>query len=517
MPFHNTFFHVGATGALLISLAATLQAESWTHYAGDASRRGTAPRAAQDLNHHAWTVTAAADEEFLWRAAPVAHNGLVFATVRGFTEPDPNHVEDRVVAFDAFDGYRVWTRPIAKDVWDSWSSPAVDTRNNTVLVTTGWTLHAIDITSGNVIWTMPTARRIVNASPAVTTDLEADGVPANRALLTDYDGFGDGGTLYAVNVDPFDAIYNPYEPGNVVWTYELNGAAGNSPAYADGVVYVAASSGTVCAIDVAAGPPVVWEVSVDFTGYPPYSGFYGGLAVSNGALYLASYTYYGGQNTGGLFKLNATNGAVVWDTPCERTDAIPVVTDDGQIFIAGGLDDAGSVVTTQAYQDNGTTVTPLWDTYVDSGGTLGIGGWTHQPVYSNGYLYVGRPYEDPVQWLYFEPYTDLYVIDTAHTPDQPEFIVSQYTGCGASPAIADGTIYSLGKDGLVALEPSVVCLADLDGNGSVGLADLQLLLAAYGTTPGDSGFDSGADLDRNGVVDLADLQALLATYGGICE
>ena len=236
----------------------------------------------------------------------------------------------------------------------------------------------------------------------------------------------------------------------------------------------------------------------------------------NGALYLASYTYYGGQNTGGLFKLDTITGATIWDTPCERTNAIPVVTDSGLIFLAGGLDDAGSVVKTQAWQDNGTTATLLWDTYADTAGTLNIGGWTHQPVYSNGYLYVGKPHEDPAQWLYFEPYTDLYVLDTSRTPDQPEFIVDHYAGCGASPAIADGTIYSLGTGGLIALEPSPACLADLDGSGSVELADLQLLLAAYGTARAEAGFDSDADLDRNGVIELADLQYLLALYGANC-
>jgi hypothetical protein len=52
------------------------------------------------------------------------------------------------------------------------------------------------------------------------------------------------------------------------------------------------------------------------------------------------------------------------------------------------------------------------------------------------------------------------------------------------------------------------CPADLDGDGSVGAADLALLLGAWGPNPGDS-----ADLDGDGDVDAADLAILLGAWG----
>ena len=52
---------------------------------------------------------------------------------------------------------------------------------------------------------------------------------------------------------------------------------------------------------------------------------------------------------------------------------------------------------------------------------------------------------------------------------------------------------------------------DLDLDGDVDLADLQMLLAGYGTTA-DAVWSDG-DLDGDGDVDLADLQLLLAHYG----
>jgi hypothetical protein len=61
------------------------------------------------------------------------------------------------------------------------------------------------------------------------------------------------------------------------------------------------------------------------------------------------------------------------------------------------------------------------------------------------------------------------------------------------------------------------CLEDLNDDGVVGLSDLAVLLAAYGTTQENPTYVQRADLDGNGVVDLADLATLLAAYGTECE
>jgi len=58
---------------------------------------------------------------------------------------------------------------------------------------------------------------------------------------------------------------------------------------------------------------------------------------------------------------------------------------------------------------------------------------------------------------------------------------------------------------LVRLVPSLP--EDLDGDGSVGAADLAILLGAWGTA------GSAADLDGSGLVDAADLSQLLAAWG----
>jgi hypothetical protein len=58
------------------------------------------------------------------------------------------------------------------------------------------------------------------------------------------------------------------------------------------------------------------------------------------------------------------------------------------------------------------------------------------------------------------------------------------------------------------------CFGDLDGDGTVALADLTQLLAHYGMMSGAC-YEDG-DLDGDGAVGLADLQALLAVYGTTC-
>ncbi len=60
------------------------------------------------------------------------------------------------------------------------------------------------------------------------------------------------------------------------------------------------------------------------------------------------------------------------------------------------------------------------------------------------------------------------------------------------------------------------CPGDANGDGLVDLADLAVLLAAYGTSAGDGNFNANADFDFNGRIDLADLAALLARFGRQC-
>lgn len=60
------------------------------------------------------------------------------------------------------------------------------------------------------------------------------------------------------------------------------------------------------------------------------------------------------------------------------------------------------------------------------------------------------------------------------------------------------------------------CAGDVNGDDIVDLNDLTLLLATFGLSSGDPGYNAGADFDGNGAIDLSDLTALLARFGTIC-
>lgn len=60
------------------------------------------------------------------------------------------------------------------------------------------------------------------------------------------------------------------------------------------------------------------------------------------------------------------------------------------------------------------------------------------------------------------------------------------------------------------------CPGDVNGDGIRDLADLTLLLAAFGTSTGDPGFNAAADIDGDGTIALGDLSSLLSTFGIAC-
>lgn len=67
---------------------------------------------------------------------------------------------------------------------------------------------------------------------------------------------------------------------------------------------------------------------------------------------------------------------------------------------------------------------------------------------------------------------------------------------------------------LAILPIAVNCPSDLDGDGTIGLQDLAILLAHFGQI-GDA-LPAEGDLDADGNVDLQDLASLLSQFGGTC-
>ncbi|MCZ6812018.1 MAG: FG-GAP-like repeat-containing protein [Planctomycetota bacterium] len=108
------------------------------------------------------------------------------------------------------------------------------------------------------------------------------------------------------------------------------------------------------------------------------------------------------------------------------------------------------------------------------------------------------------------------VLDTAGAWETASFFVGDYvtptSGVQLRFGICDCPNDSVTEAGIDDFEVTVICgtacAADLDGNGSVGILDLLVLLSAWGTNPGHP-----ADFDGDGTVGILDLLALLANWG----
>jgi len=478
--------------------------QDWPTYAHTMSRQSIAVDGPDTIDSSTLEWVADADPqdpsyyvEFESATGAVVYNGRVYGYARYYDELG-EYTNSQIVAYDANSGKMLWATVIDQAVWGSWSTPCVDTKHNTVLIGSGNKVFAIDAQSGVQKWSTPLNQNVVNASVCVATEL-----PHARAFITGYDDmFGGTGKFYCINLDE-NGPNNPYQPGQVVWSQVIGNTSGNTAAYSNGVVYVANISpdfeGYIRAYDATATSPVqLWEVTNP-------EGFWGGVVVTKeGFLYAATYGFYGEEDNSTLFKIDCADGNTVWTTETERTDAMPVVVGD-RIYISGGVNGYGSRPKVEAYHDLGATVTKLWETPSE----MIVGGWTNQPVYANGKLYVGAI---PLGGDYYGAYTELYILDVSTGPNDANFIISHYTdsNCGNSPAVTYDSIYTIGYDGLFKFHQPAF-LGDISKNNVVDTYDLAQFVESW-LFDGPVGV-SRSDLDLDGDVDFIDFSLLANEWG----
>ena len=486
----------------------------WTHLAGDATHVSVRAAVVPSLAAPAWVASVDRNHSaitFNTGTTPVTFGQHVFAL-------GVSAGVDHLYAINRATGAVDWQQPIPAPIFGSVSTPAVDVENGTILVAAGSSLQAFAAASGTPLWSFAVQREIVNSSPVVTSDLG----PSDRAFILDYSGFGASATLYCLNVDQFDAAFNPYQPGALVWSLELEtGVIGTTPAYADGILYVP-DSGTFT--PAAAGAIRAFPATTDtapaplwVTPAPNGDAYYGGIAVIPGTspiLFAATYTFFGGQLNSSLVKIEATTGTVLWSVPAGRTNSIPVPLADGRIALSAGVDGFGSAPSIQLFQDLGSTASLIWDsalvTWIDAdndqqldpGEYRPLGGFLQQPAvaqqFTGPHLIVGAP------GATFD--TDLSVLDLNTTPDDPAFIVAHIAAAGGPPALAGRTLYSIGAAGLYAFG-SFTCPADLNADGLVDDTDFVLFAQAY-----DNFADPAADFNADGLTDDIDFVLFAQAY-----
>lgn len=478
-------------------------AQGWTHYGFNQSRvpaRAIAYDATSPIGGPDWT-----------RATAPGGEPIIFVGQSSVVQSGDDLVilgwvgnEFSAVAVHAQNGVALWRTALPPQFVESWSSPAIDVANDTVIIASDDKVTALALADGDEVWQYTLNREVVNASPLVTSHLGN----ADRVFITDFAYSGQTGRLYCINVDPFNATTNPYDPGDLVWSVGVGTLSGASPALAGENIIVATSSGRIRAYpaSAAAPPEPAWD-----TPNPGGLGLFSGASTRGGAVFVASYNFYGGHTSANLLKLDAATGAVLWTVPCNRTASLPIPLADGRVLLSTGIDGFGTHTSLQLFADNGSSATMLWDTEVDGGPTVGT--WTHTPVVIESLSGVfalasaPAPSNDP-----YGPPTETLVLDLSQQPDDPGFVLQTLDGVGISALGGAGRAWGMGATGLQKYQiPTDDCAADFNGDGTADFFDVTEYLAAYAAG------DPSADLTGDGSIDFFDLQLFLTLFGLGCS
>lgn len=479
--------------------------EDWTAYARTANRMPIAIDGPERMNNTLkWVADADPQDSnyyvsFEGATEPIVYNGRIYLYA-GYFEPNAqsgqrDYTNSQIIAYDVNSGQILWTAKIDPAAWGSWSTPAIDAKHNTVLIGSGsfdengndspGKVYAINAATGAIVWSTQLDEIVVNASICTNKS-------NSRAFITDCD-FGLSGKLYCINLDA---------NGQIIWSAQIGNTCGNTPAYKNGAVYVSTAGdesgrGNIFSFDAETDSIMqLWK----FTN-PDNDGFFGAVAVTNeGYLYTASCGFSGQQeDNSSLFKIDCNSGSLVWKTPAQATDCVPVVVGN-KIYLSGEY--PVGICKIKAYQDFGSSVIKLWQTSADSA----VGGWDNQPVYANGKLYTGAT--SPRSY-----YDKFCILNTSLTPDDPNFITAQYTekACGSSRAVTYDCIYATGTDGLFKFQQPAI-LADIDKSRNVDFRDLARLAGVwlYNEPVGTE----RADLNLDGQIDFADFSLLAGNWCG---
>lgn len=499
----------------------------WSMFAGGANRVSIAwegARGPDTITTPRWIKDGDSEEtfEFYGQAGVVTTEHLAIAV--GYlvglgsdgTEPWVGNLDnDVVVAFSRLDGSVIWTTPIPPALLDSWSTPAVDVIHDSLIITASDRVMSLALADGSVRWSTQIDGIVVNASPVVTDDAH----PKNRMFITNYSfASGVSGRLYCLNTSPFHPVTNPFQPGQLIWSRTLNGqTSGSTPAYENGVVYVATATGggrwdqgTIQAFraNATAAPAALWRYE-----HTDPTGFFSGPAVKGNAVYASTYSFHGGQYSASTVRINATTGQQRWSVPTNRTSTVPVPLDNGQVLVSGGLAYTamfplfGSLPSLQLIAElpTGNGAVRLWDsamdTHVDTNLNgqwdpgepfLAVGGWTCQPIVR--YDESGRPIAyvgsapNPGTAGFFGHSPAMRAVDLTKHPTQAGFIIETALQCGGSPALSDREMYAVGALGLYAFgapswsHSSILSmwvsriLPDLNGDGQLDGRDFLLAM-----------------------------------------
>jgi len=414
----------------------------WPQFHYDIVHTGFSPSGAPDTNETLWISD---DISAIGGTSTVVADGKVFA----YGGPTGWSGGDGVLyCLDESTGAMLWNVSIPEPEWGSWSSPAY--HDGRLFTSTGIETGCYNAATGDLIWAFenPTGEPPVNGGPVV-----ADG----KVLCNDWQA----GHYYCLDE----------ETGELLWTFteEQTGQWGvgytqGVPAYEGGKFYITTwiyIGGNVYCIDADTGD-VIWNQTtpLDTCGSP---------AVVAGTVYVTNYNFFG--DDAAIYAMDAGNGDILWNHTIQRTDSTPAVA-YGNVYVTGGAKGFSDV---QTYCFNATTGDLVWETSAADA----IGAWTCSVAVADGKVFVGT------EGGWFD-YAGTYALD-AFTGD----VIWSYPEGGASPAVADGTVFTIGGGKVYAFGGS-----EIPAGVTFDLKKLDLnssgILKAFITLP--EGYDV-ADID----------------------
>ena len=245
-------------------------------------------------------------------SSPAVVNGVVYV----------GSIDGNVYALDATTGAKVWSYKTDGYVQ---SSPAVV--NGVVYVGSyDANVYALNATTGAKVWSYKTGG-YVQCSPAVSN-----------------------GVVYVGN-DEYHLLALNATTGAKVWSYFTGSAdVDSSPAIVNGVVYLGSYvlneeskiiTGHVNALDATTGEEM-WDCKIRDAPIRANS-----PAVANGVVYI-------GTTNGGLYAINAADGTILWNFASSGSHLYPAYA-NGVVYVGGG-----GLANHDLYAVNATTGTKLW-------------------------------------------------------------------------------------------------------------------------------------------------------------
>ncbi len=400
----------------MVTLALTLplaSASDWTQFHCDVEHTGYSTSNAPVTNHTAWISD---DIGADFPSSLTIAEGQVFV-----------YCGDHLVSLDEYTGTVLWNVPVnaTPKVCGSWVTPAY--HGGRVFLSANETC-CFDAVDGSRIWTFepPTGKGAVDGGCVI-----AEGM----VFTSDWDG----SHYYCLSV----------ADGTEIWNFTVDGNAQSTPAvsvaddrvFFGSYAYICEDGGVAYCVNMTTGAEI-WNFTTD-------NSICGSVTIGDGVVYFTEYNFYG---DGTLYALYSENGTVKWNKTVERTDSTPALV-DGRLYISGGYGGPDNKFTDfLTYCFDASTGDLIWNTSVADE----IGDWKCSPAYADGMVFAGRPKPNSMD------FEGTYALN-ASTGE----IVWSYPEGGASPAVADGMVFTVGSGKVYAFGPTTIWRGDVSlGSGT---------------------------------------------------